>query len=439
MGIGDCSDGYFPCGDSCCEIGVESCCSDGCVNTDTNDNHCGECDNSCEDCSECTDGSCSSACEAGEHCSSSGNCVECTEDSHCTDGYCSSNECEPCDSDGDGSDSPQCGGSDCDDDNEDVYPGATEVCDGVDNDCDGDVDEGVGYCHEEDPDCTGSVDCDSYDGDSCPTSSGCEVYGGECTVSCEGARVNGACELGDEYSTESTFPVRDDDECKSRAEKLSDDCTNCHWYYEAYDDGSRCAGFDSCDSSDCEDGITGCYYDDVGDCSSNDDRSSCESSSGCDWSCCVSNYGDSCSTDKGVCSSGTIQCDGSCSGLGPTESPESSCSDGLDNDCDGKTDCDDSDCADASACTVTCYRDADGDGFGDPGVSDTFTADSCSDISGWVANDGDCDDSSDCLAPGRVWYHDADEDGYVNETDTRTQCSWPGVHWYARAGACSDE
>jgi len=45
------------------------------------------------------------------------------------------------DVDGDGHASPEAGGGDCDDGDATVYPRATEICDGLDNDCDGDVDE----------------------------------------------------------------------------------------------------------------------------------------------------------------------------------------------------------------------------------------------------------------------------------------------------------
>ncbi len=70
------------------------------------------------------------------------------------------------DQDGDGFDVA----SDCDDLNALVFPGALEVCNGIDDNCDGQVDEGCPTCSDADADtfyaqagCGGPVDCDDSD------------------------------------------------------------------------------------------------------------------------------------------------------------------------------------------------------------------------------------------------------------------------------------
>jgi hypothetical protein len=47
------------------------------------------------------------------------------------------------DADADGYKAVADGGMDCDDTDASVYPGAQEIADGKDNDCDGTVDEGL--------------------------------------------------------------------------------------------------------------------------------------------------------------------------------------------------------------------------------------------------------------------------------------------------------
>ena len=154
----------------------------------------GECAGGCDDGVACTadrciDGRClqaadNSLCGAGERCDVLSGCVPdtCETDADCgNDGIdcngietCSGGSCitmagttcddgDPCTADlcdpgaggcvttivdGDGDGAPamsvggvSCGGTDCADDDPSRYPGATEVCDGADQDCDGSIDE----------------------------------------------------------------------------------------------------------------------------------------------------------------------------------------------------------------------------------------------------------------------------------------------------------
>ena len=64
--------------------------------------------------------------------------------------------CVPADADDDGYPSIAAGGTDCDDSNGAVHPGAAEICNGIDDDCDGVVD----------PDADGDGTCDASD--ACP-------------------------------------------------------------------------------------------------------------------------------------------------------------------------------------------------------------------------------------------------------------------------------
>jgi hypothetical protein len=99
----------------------------------------------------------------------------------------------------------------------------------------------------------------------------------------------------------------------------------------------------------------------------------CNGATDCQEAACM---GMICGVGGKVCSANTCVCQG---GGGPVEMPETSCSDGFDNDCNGQTDCDDPGCA-GSSCGAGCT------------CNNGKTETDCSD---GIDNDGD--GQADCL------------------------------------------
>jgi hypothetical protein len=347
--------------------------------------------------------------------------------------------------------------TDCNDADPTLSPGVIEICDGIDNDCDGAVDidspDAVAY-HPD-------GDLDGY-GDPATTEMGCSPLDGYVTddTDCNDADATvspGALELCDGV----------DDNCDGAVdESTAEDAPS--WYLDADADGygdpdafapacAQPAGFVA-DGTDCDDaestvnpaGAEVCDGVDQ-DCDGIVDDGASDAAT---WYADTDEdgYGDA-SAMTAACEqpAGTVADSTDCDDTAADAYPGAleSC-DGTDQDCDGVVDNDPTD-------GILLYSDADGDGFGD-GVLSLI---GCAESAGWVEDGSDCDDTLADVNPAAVetcdaqdndcdgsvdepsavdagtWYDDADRDGYGDPAVATTACDAP-LGSIADATDCDD-
>ncbi len=328
---------------------------------------------------------------------------------------------------------------DCDDLEPLTYPSASEVCDEEDNDCDGTVDEGVGFTWYADGDGDGYGDASSVATD-CDMPPGYSANGDDCNDNV--ASTNPAA-----------FEVCDgvDNDCDGTIDG-SNAINASTWYADSDGDGygnassatSACSAPSGhvADNTDCNDSEPSIYpsADEYCDSIDNDCDGVTDEESAVDastWYADVDGdgYGSPSSTQV-ACSqpssyvSDNTDCDDSTTGGSVHPGASETWYDGVDSDCDGASDYDaDSDgfvsnqfagldCDDTDANSTTVATDADCDGV--------LTAGDCNDndaSSTTVATDGDCDgvltadDCDDTDANSTTVATDADCDGILTADD----------------------
>jgi hypothetical protein len=236
-------------------------------------------------------------------------------------------------------------GPDCDDARAGVFPGATEVCNGLDDDCDGMIDEGVTRTFYPD------ADGDGYGARGGAPVSGCTPPAGhvENDADCDDTRRGVNPAAYDRCDVEGV-----DDDCNGVPNDPAGGCSCDTGATDACPLPGRCAG----STRTCVDGLwSDCGVAPVDEICGNGEDDDCDGA--VDDGCPCRGGARRCGLDRGECRSGLQNCEpsgvwGDCEGA---VGPEPERCNGLDDDCDGIADDD---------LVIKCYLDGDGDGFAPP-------------------------------------------------------------------------
>ena len=287
---------------------------------------------------------------------------------------------------------------DCDDNEALAYPGADEICDGIDNNCNGTADENSAT---DAPTWYTDNDNDGY-GDANYPYTACEAPAGyvdndtDCNDTRSDINLDGT-EVCDELDNDCDGDIDEDDAADASI-----------WYVDS--DGDGYGTLDAAEPRDTGDPDTGGTEPDTGDPDTGRDTGGDSGDSGDTGEPGEDSYVYACEQPSGYADNAD-DCDDSEGSVNPDGIEVC---DTVDNDCDGEID--GSDSLDAT----TKYYDSDRDNYGDPSVSIT----DCTHPAGYIADNTDCDDTADSSNPGA---DEICEDSADNDCDGITdECAIAG-------------
>ena len=343
--------------------------------------------------------------------------------------------------------------SDCDDQDAAIWTGAAEACDGLDNNCNGKVDEG---CDDD-----GDGYCNAAKGNT-TAATVCVKGGGDCSDSDPAVHP-------DQVETCGNFK---DDNCDGLTDSGSNVSACVPFFLDGDSDGfgvgvpvCQCgtkAGYTAIKGGDCDDGDPAAHPGQTEGCNGKDDDCNGQTDEPGTLGCnvyFVDGDGDGFGVGAGACLCAADalhpavkagDCDDTLASISP--SATETCN-SKDDDCDGATDE-----PDAGGCT-TYFADGDGDGFGDPALGSCLCA---TNAAASTKDNTDCNDNAAAIHPGKQescngidddcdgstdgantadclnFYADGDGDGWGLAGKVACQCAATLAFGATQTGDCDD-